>query len=201
MNTWYNKINDYKNPISFSDIYLDKYNRIHNDLMSYALDFYVNREYVNCNAYISSYNSYISSYNISSNSSLSYVSYITANEYKNSYRWIEKSDINKNYWEPSYLFRISRYPQKINSVNRFSKTLIDLQPYWKNEYTIAKRNSYFNDNMFLFNDDEPHIYEVDYIDYMKEKIRINDKLTEQKIWMKFNTLKTDIQKNQDLLKY
>jgi cysteine desulfurase/selenocysteine lyase len=26
MNTWYNKINDYKNPISFSDIYLDKYN-------------------------------------------------------------------------------------------------------------------------------------------------------------------------------
>lgn len=169
--------------------------------MSYALDFYVNQEYVNCNAYISSYNSYISSYNVSTSSSLSYVSYITANEYKNSYRWIEKSDINKNYWEPSYLFRISRYPQKINSVNRFSKTLIDLQPYWKNEYTIAKRNSYFNDNMFLFNDDEPHIYEVDYIDYMKEKIRINDKLTEQKIWMKFNTLKTDIQKNQDLLKY
>lgn len=117
---------------------------------------------------------------------------------KNSYRWIEDIDLTKQYWESTYVIKISRTPFKDGKRIYFTHEKVNLRPYWKCSYYISnKQLSYVDCNLNLIESEYPNMNQIDYIDYVNEKIRLLDKLTDQTTWVTFDQLPPETQINSE----
>jgi hypothetical protein len=176
-------INNIYNPISFNDVVQNKTNTIHNTLFNDALN-----RYICYTAYNMSYSYNLSySYNTIYNYNDIYEHCI--NDLITSYKWVERI-VNNDYIMPSYVLQIYRKKP-------FNKKLIDLTKYWNNEYIIKQKSN--ND---IIKDKENNelltISEIEYYDYIKEKVQLGNKENDDKITIKFSELNEKIKPNKNL---
>jgi len=162
--TIFNSINKYNNAeynsskTKFTDYVSDKYNDVHKQLYSEALNEYLKSENNDNEEYIHSHD---------------------FTEIKNT-----------EYWKPSRVFiRNLKYP--------FETETIDLSKYWNN-YEYIKKFKNINPE-FLTEYNVPEGFEVVYIDYVKDKVKLRNKNTGLEIYKTLEYINSDTKISDEML--
>lgn len=108
------------------------------------------------------------------------------NSYINDYKFIEINN-NDNYLEPTYVMKIKvSYP--------FNKEKIFLGKYWNNKYLKDIQTKYEN-LIIQHNKENIDLSEIEYYDYINEKVQLGNKYNNNKILIKFSDLNNKIKPN------
>lgn len=113
--------------------------------------------------------------------------FIEANEKYKDYKFIEIRNID---W---------RVPSKCIVVEKkwpFTKKRIDLSKYWPKQY-VNKDNETWT-NLKINDDDIIYNYEIVYIDYVKGKVKVRSKLTQDEQWINFTEISKDIEVSDEI---
>lgn len=157
-------INNIYNPISFTGVLNNKYEKIHILLYKTALfnyfDYIIRTELGDDKDDITKYNEKL-------------------NELLQNNKWVE-IDRHKDYKEPTKVLRISKNKP-------FTKEKIDLTKYWNNEY-LVKYDTQLENLLFTQNNENLINSEIEYYDYINERVQLGNKFTNDKIIINFKDL-------------
>jgi hypothetical protein len=166
MNNNWIKINDKYNPTTVNEITNNKYIDIHNKLYKNALSKYIDR------------------FSIINNLDLSYI--------KDNYKFIEIKDNNKYYYEPSYIYQISRFKP-------YKKEKIYLGEYWDNNYILSKKTKK-EDFIFKYDNEYINSCEIEYYDYINGTVTLSNKFDNKKKKINFSDISENMRISKNILK-